>query len=88
MGRALERLALNIEPSALERAIDRAESGTILQSARKAALWDLYARVWQTTGLAAGKGWVGSFCEAGWLHLGAAYDEAAREFRRPAPPPL
>jgi predicted component of type VI protein secretion system len=88
MGRALERLALNIEPSALERAIDRAESGTILQSARKAALWDLYARVWQTTGLAAGKGWVGSFCEAGWLHLGAAYDEAAREFRRPPPPPL
>ncbi len=48
------------------------------QAQAKARLWDLYAGLWQTTGLAAGQPWSQSFVDAALLYLGTVYDESKR----------
>lgn len=84
MAPALRRLADDLEPAAIERAIDR-KGQTTAQAMRNAALWQLYSHVWQTTGLSPGQPWASSFVEAGLTHLASAYDTAAANPTRPAP---
>lgn len=48
------------------------------QMQAKARLWDLYAGLWQTTGLAGGQPWSQSFVDAALLYLGTVYDESKR----------
>lgn len=83
IGPALQRLASDLEPAAIERAIDR-KGQTTAQAMRNAALWQLYSHVWQTTGLNQSQPWARSFVEAGLTHLASAYDAAAANPARPA----
>lgn len=54
------------------------QAEALMQMQAKARLWDLYAGLWQTTGLAGGQPWSQSFVDAALMYLGTVYDESKR----------
>lgn len=75
---AVQRLGAQIEPAALQAAVAPAGDAAA-GAAAQARLWQLYAALWSSMGLAPGQGWAAGFEEAAAQHLAAAYDEAPRK---------